>query len=226
MVRVLDTGPGRAAGAGALRFLRRVRCRGGEQLGSDDPPHHLTGPRHSILRGGMGTALRPPHRYSTSALTTRALDCVRHPRQHTHHMDGATRALRTTRTPLGPRTPHVCLQFQAHTPRVTASSDQLRYNRLYGFKAARSSPRAQARPPAGPALLPPSRSSPAGARAARTAISQLNRGSLLLTENRSAPPTTSTSAAPRSHGWHHPHGVHGNGPILQDPVRRMQHVLR
>lgn len=56
---------------------------------------------------------------------------------------------------------------------MATQSQQLSYNFLYGVQGGSlRSPRA-ARPPAGPALLSPPRSSPAGVRAALMAVSRL-----------------------------------------------------
>jgi hypothetical protein len=56
---------------------------------------------------------------------------------------------------------------------VAAPRDPLSYNFLYWVQGGSLRSPHAARPPAGPALLPPSRSSPAGVRAALTAISHL-----------------------------------------------------
>ena len=196
--------------AGTTGILRRLLGTTGRQMGRGRPAHHLTGTRSGRLRRGLGMALRRPHRHATSPLTHGTLHRLSDPRQHPHHMDDPTSDLPTDGPPARHRTTALRTRLQASAVRLIQGerghcqpSAGTEVSSIYRDRTAPSrptelqlsllvqggslrSPRA-ARPPAGPALLSPPRSSPAGARAALRACSHLSQRTGTSWLGRSAP---------------------------------------
>ncbi|RZU34722.1 hypothetical protein EV284_4322 [Streptomyces sp. BK022] len=99
LVRVLDRGPHRAAGAGTPSILRCPLGIPGRPMGGGGTPHDLTGFGPGRFGRGVGVAARRSRGDQKSPTAVGVLQGVSHTRRHPRHLDHPTGDVPTANSP-------------------------------------------------------------------------------------------------------------------------------